>query len=113
MSENERPGGWVPGIGWVAWHVDMQLGDGYDVDGGSIVIVTRWADGSTPEPPFPQLPDVTELPEWAELVGRHRDLLSDRALARRAGIGVSAMRRERLATAAEELITAVDSRGEN
>ena len=118
----------------------MQLGDEYDFDGGSLVIVTRWSDGSTPEPPEPplceygqpahgevpcelahartdrgevvdrdefptpepQLPDVTELPEWRELAARSEQWLWDRP-----STAVSVV------SAALSLIRAVDSRGEN
>lgn len=61
----KRPGGWVPGIGWVANSRDVPVGsriswycgeddeDAVDHDDltadGQVCIVTRWADGSTPE----------------------------------------------------------------
>lgn len=68
MSGNERPGGWVPGIGWVALLHDLtgktyfQAAWGDDATNywrspadtyrtNVPVIVTRWADGSIPEPP--------------------------------------------------------------
>jgi len=72
-----RPGGWVEGIGWVALLCDLAPGDvwaphlppaqpthvvGMRHNGTmgasvpfspSVVIITRWADGTTPQPPVP------------------------------------------------------------
>lgn len=57
-----RPGGWVEGIGWVALLCDLAEGDQYDWcehaavrDAGTVplrtpIVVTRWADGTTPTP---------------------------------------------------------------
>ena len=73
MTEN-RPGGWVAGIGWVALLHDLTGDTTFQAEWGDDkvnfwrspadvyrenvpVIVTRWADGSTPEPPK-RLPDV-------------------------------------------------------
>ena len=65
MNSTDKPGGWVDGIGWVA--PEAALDDRTWVKLPNYVIVTRWADGSTPEPPK-RLPDVTELPEWPRIV---------------------------------------------
>lgn len=121
----DRPGGWVEGIGWVAWLHDLTGGTwfitSHESDGQALnfwrspadefvdnvlVIVTRWSDGSTPEPtkrpdefdpttidesagddlslyarpqPPKRLPDVTELPEWDALF-QHQNLDRTRAL---------------------------------
>lgn len=80
VEGTERPGGWVDGIGWVA-----RLGDVADDDlirhgeptsdpardarrwytPTVLVEVSRWADGSTPQPPVP--PQGTERPDTADL----------------------------------------------
>ena len=62
--DDERPGGWVPGIGWVALAADLSHRDWFTEGVGqrefmrglgelhpSPVIVTRWADGSVPGEP--------------------------------------------------------------
>ena len=119
----DKPGGWVDGIGWVANELDVPAGSTCgnggiewvvddDYRDRLVVVVTRWADGSTPESPE-RLPDVTELPEWRELLDRHADLVNNRVLARRAAVGTAAVWRDRLAYAAEALIAAVDSREED
>lgn len=63
-TQPQRPGGWVEGIGWVALLRDLAEGDEFAFDrdekpgavdaywlandGPAPVIVTRWADGTTP-----------------------------------------------------------------
>lgn len=68
MTAPVQPGGWVEGIGWVALLSDLSNGDhlSFCYDGGvgvvdvldnnnsddpTPVIVTRWADGTTPQAP--------------------------------------------------------------
>lgn len=72
-----RPGGWVPGIGWVALLCDVGSRVRYrrevhDPEDESVpwdefnrfpVIVTRWADGTEPE--APKKPDTDTLREAA------------------------------------------------
>lgn len=83
-----RPGGWVPGIGWVALLDSLAMGDrirfgaareGAEDEGEGIVtgitvydptpvIVTRWADGSTPSPVESEGESVSvPLTEWEAL----------------------------------------------
>lgn len=119
----DRPGGWVEGIGWVALYGDLLPGDVARVAGfpewGSrdvswwsalssqtVCIVTRWADGSTPEPPK-RLPDVTELPEW------QRAVEVSAAYDGAASASAADSARREAWSALRSLIAAVDSRGEN
>jgi len=83
MSDNTtRPGGWVPGIGWVAalgdcpsgTRIRFDVGTGDDGEGegivhvgaitGEIVIVVRWADGTTPTEPA----ETPNAPAWVHSV---------------------------------------------
>jgi len=81
----QRPGGWVEGIGWVALLCDLAPGDvwaphlppaqpthvvGMRHNGTmgasvpfspSVVIITRWADGTTPAPPASPVPPTRPL----------------------------------------------------
>jgi hypothetical protein len=63
-EQNERPGGWIEGIGWVALHSTLRPGDEdiavWPAEPGvlgtafdELVQVTRWADGTVPAPPAP------------------------------------------------------------
>ena len=70
----QRPGGWVPGIGWVALLSGLPIGTEYlwsemaeVVDERTValvqpVIVTRWADGEVPSAPPPS--DELVETEW-------------------------------------------------
>ena len=62
---SDRPGAWVPDVGWVALGSLLDEGDvwaftpghaGYQNSGWTLapnrpVIVVRWSDGSEPQPP--------------------------------------------------------------
>jgi hypothetical protein len=63
MAENERPGGWVEGIGWVARLGDLPAGTTVLIEGDEGIVsgiggpsdpdpitVVRWADGEIPAP---------------------------------------------------------------
>lgn len=84
-GSNERPGGWVEGIGWVAKVQDLARED--RVSGPqqserpariernhypwSVVLVLRWADGTVPSPPSPVedgRPDTAEMRFSAQTV---------------------------------------------
>lgn len=87
MATEERPGGWVPGIGWVALLHDVAGLDCWTAEDATPVspegwtcygeaarlchlnrpiIVTRWADDTTPTPPDP-FAAVRALPEYRAL----------------------------------------------
>lgn len=94
-NENERPGGWVNGIGWVARATDLGLDDMFvfHAEGGGLrvagdcwsegapigypVIVARWADGTVPSAPVAPEPDgeLAALADSMERVAGIRHML--------------------------------------
>lgn len=116
---NARPGGRVPGIGWVASWDDLSRDDEYEVRGESylhpgddkrlaetdellLVRVTRWADGEVPTEP-----DGVLVPraEWDALV----EAVDDEAKAEPGYAHLAAS--DNVCEAADALVAAVRTAG--